>query len=82
MNLVGYKWMYHIKDKSGGFVVHYKSRLVAQGFYQQSSIDYHETFSPVVWPTTVRIVISLAVSFAWPIRQLKVKNNFLYGVLI
>lgn len=69
------------KCNSDGSVEYYNARLVAQGFLQQPGIDYHETFSPVVQPTMVRIVLSFTVSFAWPIRQLDVKNAFLHGVL-
>lgn len=81
MNLVGCKWVYRIKYNSDGSIERYKACLVAQGFHQQPGIDYHETFSPVVRPTTVRLVLSLAVSFSWSIRQLNVKNAFLHGVL-
>jgi hypothetical protein len=35
----------------------------------------------VVDPTTVRTVLSLAVSHSWPVHQLDVKNVFLHGTL-
>ncbi|GJW95117.1 ribonuclease H-like domain-containing protein, partial [Tanacetum coccineum] len=45
-------------------------------------VDVDETFSPVVKPGTIRIVLSLATSRHWPIHQLDVKNSFLHGNLI
>ena len=60
----------------------YKSRLVAKGFHQRPDIYYHDTFSLVVKPTTVRLVISLATSHEWCLCQLDVNNAFLQGTLI
>lgn len=54
----------------------YKARLVAKGFNQHPEIDYHDTFSPVVKATTVRVVLTLAVTKQWPLCQLDVQNAF------
>ena len=59
----------------------YKARLVTQGFTQQEGIDYLETFSLVVKPTTVRLVLTIIVSKGWKIRQLDVYNTFLNSSL-
>lgn len=54
---------------------------MAKGFKQQHGIDYEDTFSPVVKHTTIRLILSLAVSQHWTIRQLDVQNAFFHGVL-
>ncbi|CAB4264116.1 unnamed protein product [Prunus armeniaca] len=72
IGLVSCKWVFRIKRHSDGTIEHYKARLVAKGFHQCPSIDYFETFSPIVKPATIRTVLSLAVSRRWFLRQLDV----------
>lgn len=55
----------------------YKARLVAKTFKQRSGIDYEETFSPVVKAATIRLILSLAVSNGWSLRQLDVPIFFM-----
>ena len=46
-NLVGLKWVFHIKKDASGCVVHYKAQLVAQGFSQVEGVNYFDTYAPV-----------------------------------
>ena len=80
-NLVGCKWVFKIKKHSDGTIARHKARLVAKRFNEEPGIDYTETFSPVVKPTTVRIMLALSAHFNWSLRQLNVKNAFLHGIL-
>ncbi|XP_031101834.1 uncharacterized protein LOC116005735 [Ipomoea triloba] len=41
--------------------------------------DFFDTFSPMVKPTTVRLLLALAISSGWVIRHLDVYNVFLNG---
>jgi hypothetical protein len=80
-NVVGCKWVFRLKRKADGSIDRYKARLVAKGFHQQPGLDYGETYSPVIKPTTVRLVLSLALCSGWPIHQIDIQNAFLHGTL-
>jgi Reverse transcriptase (RNA-dependent DNA polymerase) len=80
-NVIGSKWVFKIKRNSEGAIERYKARLVAQGFNQWEGIDFLETCSPLIRPTTIRLVLSIIVSLQWPLRQLDVHNVFLHGNL-
>jgi hypothetical protein len=80
-NVVMGKWIFKHKFHSDGSLARHKARWVVRGFSQRHGIDYDETFSPIVKPATIRVVLSLAASRSWPIHQLDVKNAFLHGHL-
>ena len=80
-NVVGNRWLYKNKYNADGSHKCCKLRLVAKDYNQEYGRDYTETFSPVIKATTLRLVLDVAVSNAWPIQQLDVNNAFLQGTL-
>ena len=78
---VGCKWVFQIKENTDGSINKYKARLVAKGFHQVHGFDFHETFSLVVKPITIRLIITLALTSNWELFQLDVNNAFLNGLL-
>lgn len=58
--IIGCKWVFKLKLKLDGTIERHKARLVAKGFHQTQGLDYFETFSLVVKPTTIQIVLSIA----------------------
>ena len=70
-----------MKCKADGSIERYKARLIAKGFTQTYGIDYKETFALVAKINSIRILLSLAINFNWPLHQLDIKNAFLNGDL-
>ncbi|KAJ0971875.1 hypothetical protein J5N97_019834 [Dioscorea zingiberensis] len=81
LNVIDCKWVFKLKKNADGTLERYKARLVAKGFKQRYGIDYDDTFSPVVKPAIVRLILSIAVSRGWNLRQVDVQNAFLHGYL-
>lgn len=73
------KWVFKIKQKYNGYVDKYKPRLVAKGFDQEDDSDFHKTFSPVIKPVTIGLVLAIVVHHNWSIHQLDISNAFLHG---
>ncbi|WOG93565.1 hypothetical protein DCAR_0312851 [Daucus carota subsp. sativus] len=80
-NVIGCKWVFRLKRNSDGTIARYKARLVAKGFHQRPGIDFTHTFAPVTKPVTIRVILSIALSKGWPLRQLDINNAFLNGTL-
>ena len=54
---------------------------MVKGYHQTLGLDYFETFSLVVKATTIRIILTIALSFNWEVRRLDVHNVLLNGEL-
>lgn len=78
--IVQCKWVFKKKYDSENNV-RYRARLVAKGFSQKPGVDFHETFSPVLRYSTLRLLFSIAVKLDLDIRHLDVTTAFLNGYL-
>jgi hypothetical protein len=61
-NVIGNKWVFRVKEKANGSVEKLKARLVALEYAQLNGVDFKETFSPVIKPVTIRILLSIALN--------------------
>ena len=80
-NIITGKWVFCHKTRPDGSLERYKARWVVREFRQRAGVDFTDTFAPVVKPGTIRAVLQLAVSRAWPVHQLDISNAFLHGHL-
>jgi hypothetical protein len=80
-NIIDCRWIFKEKWKADFTLDRRKARLVAKGYKQCYGINYEDTFSLVVKSATIRLVLSLAISQGWNLRQLDVQNTLLHGNL-
>ena len=80
-NVIGCHWIFKTELHADGFIERHKTRFMAKGFSRIHDLDFEDTFSPVVRPSIVWNIISIAVSSGWLLHQLDVQNTFLHGHL-
>ena len=72
------KMVFKRKLNEDGTVSRYKARLVVRGFMQG---NVEETYAPVVYFTTVRAALAVALLKGYGVHQMDVKTAFLRGEL-
>jgi hypothetical protein len=80
-NIIGSKWVFKAKKDATGNVVHYKARLVAQGFSQINGVDYDDTYAPVAKLASSRAIIAMANCLSMELHQVNIKGAYLNGEL-
>jgi hypothetical protein len=80
-NIVGSKWVFHMKKDVTGNVICYKARLIAQGFSQVPGIDYFDTFAPIAKLASIRAALAMAAAEDMELHQIDIKGAYLNGEL-
>ena len=75
------KWVFRAKRDATGHVVHYKARLVAEGFLQIEGVDFYKTFALVAKFTTIRCIFAIGAIMDLEMQQMDVKTAILNGEL-
>mmetsp|Transcript_14597 Transcript_14597/g.22275 ORF Transcript_14597/g.22275 Transcript_14597/m.22275 type:complete len:143 (-) Transcript_14597:199-627(-) len=70
------KWVFKLK-RDGTYCL----RCVAMGFTQVPGVNFTDSFAPVVYDVTVRILLILWMVYMWTTQMLDVETAFLYGDL-
>lgn len=75
--IVQCKWVYRIKYTSKGAIDRYKARLVAKGYSQIASIDYIETFNPIIKHVSIKVIFAIAIVLHMHMRQFDIGTAYL-----
>ncbi|XP_016165162.1 uncharacterized protein LOC107607772 [Arachis ipaensis] len=73
--------VFNIKRGRDNSIKKYKVRLVAKGCHQVESINYNQIYNRIICPTTIHIILSIAISKGWCLCQFDFNNAFLNGEL-
>jgi hypothetical protein len=60
-------WVFAEKCNDSGEVIRYKACFVAKGFTQLVGVDYAETFAPTATFVSMRLILTLAAKYKWPV---------------
>ena len=80
-NIIGSKWVLKAKKDTASNIIHYKARLIAQGFSQISGVDYNNTYEPVAKLASTCAIITMANCLGFKMHQIDIKGAYLNGKL-
>jgi hypothetical protein len=71
------KWVYKIKENSDESISRFKVKWMTHDYRQIESVNYEEKYASIIRSDTSRILLSIAATLDWKIRQFDVKLAFL-----
>lgn len=76
VNVITGKWLFTNKLHPYGTLERHKAHWVVRGFTQCAGVDFHQTFSSVIKPTTIQTVLHLAASRNWSVQECVFTRRF------
>jgi Reverse transcriptase (RNA-dependent DNA polymerase) len=80
-NIFGCKWVFRLKRKVDGSIDKYKACLVTRGFTQIYSVDYYDTYSPVMRLASFCLILAIAACNNWEVEVFDFNSAYLNGEL-
>lgn len=74
-------WNYRIKRNENNEITRFKARLHAKGCTQTPGLDYEDTYSPVMMPQTLRILLAVSAQRGYAMKAFDFANAYLRGDL-
>jgi hypothetical protein len=75
-NLIGSRWVCHLKADAKGRYVKHKVRLTPLGFQQKYDVDFNEVFAPVAMSVSHRILHVIALKWRRKVKNCDIINAF------
>lgn len=70
--------MFQLKGDPNGIFNEYETSFVAKDFHQNLFVTTKK-LSPVVKPVTIRVILTIALTYCWVLQQIDIHNAFLNG---
>jgi endo-1,4-beta-mannosidase len=78
-NIVGTKWVFCNKQDEQRVITRNKAWLIAKGYSQIKSLDFDETFAPVLRLESIHMLVDYATHHSFKFYQMDIKSAFLNG---
>jgi hypothetical protein len=75
------KWVYKIKKNSDESISRFKVKWVIHDYKQIEDVNFEEKYASIIRFDTSRILLSIAITLDWKIRQFDVKLVFLNEII-
>jgi hypothetical protein len=80
-NVIQLTWVFKCKHFPDGLIKKFKAHFCARGDMQLEGVDFFETYAPVDWWTTIRLMFILEVLLGLKSKQGDVTCAFLHADL-